>query len=106
MPGTAFAKVLRDVETGEFPVVSYWKQTEIDSDNRIPAFGTDVSTYSFSIPQGGGKTTINARLLFRRVFQELADEKGWDKPDLLMEENTLNLDVFYQPIIYIPLIFQ
>ena len=106
LPGTAFAKVLRDVETGEFPVVSYWKQTEIVSDNRIPAFATDVSNYYFSIPPGGGSTTINARLWFRRVFQDLADDKDWDKPDLLMEEKTVNLDVFYQPIIYIPLIFQ
>jgi len=35
LPGKAFAKVLRDVETGESLVVSYWKQALIVSDNRI-----------------------------------------------------------------------
>ena len=42
-------------------MVSYWKQALIVSDNRIPAMG------------------------FRRVFQEVMDERGWDTPDALME---------------------
>jgi hypothetical protein len=40
------------------------------------------------------------------MFQDLADEKGWDMPDVLMEENTLHLDISYQPLIFFPLIFQ
>ena len=50
LPGRAFAKVLRDVVSGEYPMVSYWKQALIISDNRIPAFGTDASVYSFAVP--------------------------------------------------------
>ena len=49
-PGKVFVKLLRDVKTGEMPVVSYWKQTLIKSDNRIPAMGADQSTYIFSLP--------------------------------------------------------
>ena len=37
LPGIAFAQVLRDVITGESPVVSYWKQALMESENRIRA---------------------------------------------------------------------
>lgn len=53
MPGKAFAKVLRDIRTGEAPVVSYWRQTLITSDNRIPAMDGDRSTYIFGAASAG-----------------------------------------------------
>jgi hypothetical protein len=84
-PGKAFAKVLRDVQTGEWPVVSYWKQALIVSDNRIPAMDSDISAYDFGAPFAGGTVTVTAELRFRRVFQEVMDERGWDTPDILME---------------------
>jgi hypothetical protein len=85
-PGKAFAKVLRDAATGEWPVVSYWKQASIVSDNRIPAMGSDTSSYDFVAPSAGGTVTVTAELRFRRVFQEVLDERGWDTPDILMEQ--------------------
>lgn len=85
LPGVAFAKVLRDVMTGEMPVVSYWKQTLIASDNRIPALGRDVSGYAFVSPTPEGPVTVIAELRFRRVFQAVLDAKGWATPDILME---------------------
>ena len=84
-PGKAFAKVLRDVKTGEWPVVSYWKQAFIVSDNRIPAMDSDTSVYNFAVPSAGRTVTVTAELRFRRVFQEVMDERGWDTPDILME---------------------
>jgi hypothetical protein len=84
LPGKAYAKVLRDVQSGESPVVSYWKQSLIASDNRIPAFRSDTSTYTFA-PAPGETITVTAELLFRRAFQHLQDVKGWDAPDILME---------------------
>jgi hypothetical protein len=85
LPGKAFAKVLRDVETGEAPVVSYWKQALIVSDNRIPALASDVSTYDFAAPAAGGPITVTVDLRFRRAFQEVMDSRGWDSPDVMME---------------------
>jgi hypothetical protein len=85
-PGVAYAKVLRDVATGEAPVVSYWKQTQIVSDNRIAALESDVSTYAFAAPGAGDAVTVTAELRFRRVYQEVADARGWDVPDVVMEE--------------------
>jgi hypothetical protein len=103
-PGIAYAKILRDVGTGESPVVSYWKQTLIDSDNRIPALGTDISHYIFDIPNEGRDLNLTAKLIFRRTFQSLADQKGWDIPDILMEEKSLTFSPIIYSNIYLPLV--
>ena len=90
-PGVAFAKVLRDVQSGASPVVSYWKQALIVSDNRIPALESDVSAYTFAAPVSGGPVTITAELRLRRAFQALMDAKGWSTPDVVMEEEQVEL---------------
>ncbi len=87
-PGTAFAKVLRDAESGEFPVVSYWKRTAILADNRISARATDASDYVFASPAGAGRVEVTVRLIFRRLYQELAEQSGWDVPDVVLVERT------------------
>ena len=92
LPGTAYAKVLRDVLTGEAPVVNYWKQTLIDSENRIPALATDRSIYSVVAPAGDGPVPVQASLLLRRVFQPVMDAKGWDMGNIVMEEAEVILD--------------
>jgi hypothetical protein len=91
LPGKAFAKVLRDVLSGNAPVVSYWRQVLIESDNRIPAMESDVSVYAFELPAAGGPLTVTAELRFRRTFQEVMDDKGWDERDILMEEAQMSL---------------
>jgi hypothetical protein len=102
-PGKAYAKVLQDVVTGESPVVSYWKQTLIESDNRIAAFETDVSTYDFALPEGGGQIEVEATLLFRRAFQSLVDQRGWDAGEILMEEEHLVASAAPWACIYLPM---
>jgi hypothetical protein len=91
LPGKAYAKVLRDVLSGEAPVVTYWKQTLVDGDNRIPALAADRSSYRFVAPTGGGAVTVQASLRLRRVFQPLMDAKGWDMVDVVMEEAEVTL---------------
>ena len=103
--GKGYAKILRDRETGQWPVISYWKQAFIHSDNRIPAGATDVSYYEFRLPGeagahvaslegrdlrnvasirslGSSEVHVEATLWFRRLFIAQAREKGWDTPDL------------------------
>jgi hypothetical protein len=104
LPGTAFAKVLRDVETGESPVVNYWKQALIVSDNRIPALGSDASAYIFAAPRTGGLVTVKTELRFRRVFQDMLDLKGWDTPDIMMEEERIVLPVQPWETIFLPIV--
>jgi hypothetical protein len=60
------------------------------SDNRIPAPGSDKTRYVFEGSRGEA-VSISARLLFRRAFITLADQKRWDVDDLLMEEAALHI---------------
>ncbi len=88
-PGKGFAKILRDQLTGESPTVAQWRYLEVESDNRIPAMGMDTTEISFAIA-ANQTARVEARLIFRRAFQQLAEWKGWTDPDILMEENILN----------------
>jgi len=103
-PGEVYAKVLRDVATGKSPVVSYWKQTLIESDNRIAALAADTSTYEFAVPQAGAPITVTVTLIFRRAFKSLMEQKGWQTPDIIMEEETLSLTATPVYRIYLPLV--
>jgi len=91
-PGRYYAKILEDEWTGEAPTASYWRDIRLVEDTRLAAFATDVSQYAFTAP-GSGPITIEARLIYRRAFQQLMEWKGWDDPDILMEEATLTLPV-------------
>jgi hypothetical protein len=106
LPGKAFAKVLRDVASGASPVVSYWKQALIVSDNRIPALENDTSLYIFATPTSGGSATVSAELRFRRAFQVVMDARGWDNPDIIMEEAQLSLSTTPQQDLYLPLVIK
>jgi len=88
--GRYYAKVLKDEWTGESPTGAYWRDISLVEDTRLAAFATDVSQYTYAAPVDG-PVTIQVRLLFRRAFQQLMEWKGWDDPDVLMEEATIVL---------------
>lgn len=90
LAGTAYAKILEQLWTGLRPTPAYWTMTRIVSDNRISAFGRDRTTYTFAAPIRG-KITVDVRLLFRRAFIKLMDQKGWDMADMVMAKQTLVL---------------
>jgi hypothetical protein len=84
LPGKGFAKVLEELWTGISPTGAYWNPTRTLSDNRLAAFATDSSTYTFDA-QTESEVNVEVVLLFRRAFKELMDQKGWDIPDIVME---------------------
>ena len=90
LPGKAYAKVLMELWTEISPTGAYWNPTRTVSDNRLAAFETDTSTYTFAAP-GYGEVTVESNLLFRRAFILLMDQKGWDMPDILMESQTIEV---------------
>jgi hypothetical protein len=104
LPGIIYAKLLRDVESGAMPVVSYWKQTVIAADNRIPAMEADQTTYSFILEEGLTAVDVTARLIFRRVFDQVAEEKAWEMADIEMENVTAHVDVKPITNYFIPLV--
>ncbi len=96
-PGKAYAKVLQELKAGPVPKIpviptgAYWNKTQIVSDNRIAAFASDNSTYTFRTPENG-TTGVTVTLLFRRAFIELMDQKGWDTPDIIMAQQSISLE--------------
>jgi hypothetical protein len=90
IPGKTFAKVLRDELTGEMPTAAFWRPVTIASDNRIAPMATDISKYTFTAPASGA-VTVNVKLVYRRAFYELMQQKGWNDPDILMESSTAQL---------------
>ncbi len=105
--GNVYAKLLRDVASGEYPVVSYWKQTLIYGDNRLPALGSDRTRYLFNLPAGMEGIQVTARLIFRRLFQDVAEEKQWEKPDIVIAQETqIPWQRLYLPWIVLPSVRQ
>lgn len=89
-PGKTFALVLRDEWTGDAPTVAFWREISLVEDTRIPALATDTTQYVFNVPEDE-PITVNIRLLYRRAFYDLMQQKGWDDADILMESETLHV---------------
>jgi hypothetical protein len=90
LPGKAFAKVLEELWTEVSPTGAYWNPTRLLSDNRIAAFATDSSKYTF-ITDRNDRTTVNVVLLFRRAFIDLATQKDWEIDDIVMESEVITV---------------
>ena len=86
-PGKVYARILEETWTGISPSGAYWNPTRELNDNRLGAFESDTSRYQFRAPPGAAH--VQVRLLYRRAFIELMDQKGWDVPDIVMEETIL-----------------
>jgi hypothetical protein len=90
LPGMAYAKILREYWTEKEPTGAYWKQTQITMDNRIKSFETSTTNYTFSAPKNG-KTRLEIKLLFRRAYIELMDQKGWNRDDIIIALETIEI---------------
>jgi hypothetical protein len=96
LPGKGFAKIFGNDEATN---VFFTEATRIDADTRIPAGATDWSDYVFFVGDHLGETVnVEARLVYRRAFRALADEKGWvltghgrPNPDLIGPEYGVRL---------------
>ena len=75
LPGKYFSKVNHD-SSGAGPTF-FTDAAGIMFDNRIPALATDVTSYTFDVPPGGGSLEVRARLIYRRSFRFLVDAKSW-----------------------------
>jgi hypothetical protein len=90
LSGKVYAKILEDLWTEISPSGSYWNPTRIISDNRIAAMQTDSSSYNFSAPDQES-ITLKVKLIFRRAFIEMIDQKGWNVLDIIIAEETITI---------------
>jgi hypothetical protein len=92
LPGVYFAKILRELWTDVEPTGAYWNPTRIVEDTRLPALETHASTYTFAVPAGNNDAiTVEAKLIFRRAYYDLMQQKGWEVPDILMESANVTI---------------
>lgn len=87
--GEIYAKVLKNARTGDFPAVDYWNPTLIHSDTRIAANETRTSTYAFEV--GNEPVTVRIQVLFRRMFQPIAETYQWDVEDIILAEESFTV---------------
>jgi len=88
LPGTVYAKILEEIWSQQSPSGSYWNQTRILSDNRIPALETAKSSYIFQAPDSE-VLQVNIQLVYRREFIDLAKIKDWNRSDLVIAESNI-----------------
>ena len=92
-PGVYFAKLLQEVWTKVAPSGAYWNPTRVLEDTRLAALETRTSEFTFTLPENAAfPLTVEARLVFRRAFYDLMQQKGWDVPDILMEQAQVSVE--------------
>jgi len=103
LPGKGFAKVLKDLlpyPDGrmkrhfiyDYPA-PHWRPTLVESDNRIPADGSDISEYQFTVAKDlFGSIHITIRLIFRRAYKKWLDAKKFEIPDMEIARNSLMIE--------------
>jgi len=82
--GVGFAKV--NVAADGAPNVPFWRAVDLISDYRLASDETRTSEHRFALRPGAGDITVTARLVYRKTFVDLADERGWTLTDILAGE--------------------
>jgi hypothetical protein len=100
LPGKGFAKVLREPVPypdsqgrrhfrPEYPA-PHWRPAVIESDNRIPANGSDLSIYRFRLPENpGAGIRVDTRLIYRRSYKHWMDAKGFPMNEMEIARKSL-----------------
>lgn len=89
-PGIYFAKILEELWTNVSPTASYWMQTRLVEDTRLPALKTRTVEFVFESPENS-QVTIDTNLIYRRAFYDILQQKGWNTPDIIMEQEVIDL---------------
>ncbi len=75
LPGRLYEKINKS-KAGGSPTF-FTDAVAIVADNRIPALETDTTNYTFAVPAGAGDIDLRARVIYRRSWRVLVDDKEW-----------------------------
>jgi len=100
LPGKGYAKVLKRwpeyLADKRSPILSplypspFWRPVVLDYDNRIPAEGTDTSTYAFKLPEEAAKPVrVSVRLIYRKTFKSWLKPQAGETNDLMLASESL-----------------
>lgn len=101
-PGEVYANILKDKDTNIAPTVAYWNPTDPlsqGSDTRLIPKQPKYSEYSFAAP-AYGFTAITVKLMYRYAFIELARQKGWNRPDILVTSEDWECNRLTDPVVF------
>lgn len=99
LPGKGYAKVLitpvaypadprfNDGRSAVYPA-PHWRRIIIESDNRLPAGGSDATTYVFRMGSDVMNAQVRVRLLHRRTYRSWIDPQAKFEGDLILAERT------------------
>jgi hypothetical protein len=82
LPGQVFARVLAD-DDGNIHV-PFWRATKIVADTRIRPKTTLNLKYEFVLDDPEDEPTAEAKLIYRPVIRQLAEEKNWAVEDIVI----------------------
>jgi hypothetical protein len=82
LPGKLYAKVLADFD-GRRPA-PFWRADPDAIDTRLRPGGSDQSVFLFPTEV----ERVRLRLLYRRFWQVVADEKGWPDNEITVVDQT------------------
>lgn len=97
LPGKGYAKVLVTPEAypadprfndGRAPIypAPHWRRIRIESDNRLPAGGSDETEYVFAMPANVATAQTHVRLLHRRTYRSWLDPQRPFDGDLVLAD--------------------
>lgn len=89
-PGRAFAKIIKDKNSGETPTAAFWREAAVVADTRLQPFAPAQSRYTFAAP-AATNATVQVKLIYRRAFQQLMEQKGWSDPDIMLHQTQLTV---------------
>ncbi len=78
--GKLYAKLLGDGSGNR--VIIFTEAFETLYNERIEALSTDSTSYTFEVPAGETVGEIRARMIYRRAYRDLIDDKGWTETGL------------------------
>ena len=90
LPGKGFALILQDKWTGSAPTFAYWNPVLVIEDSRLAPYEKDLSVYVFDLSEIS-EVQLSVKLIFRRAFIELAEQKGWGVEDTVIFNLQRNL---------------
>ncbi len=80
LPGRLYATV--NADAGGHGPVFFTEATSVSWDNRLAALASDRTEYVFELDDPTEPVQVEARLVYRRAWRALVDEKGWTRDGL------------------------
>lgn len=89
LPGKLYGKLLAGPD-GTVPA-PFWQAVAVQSDTRLLPDQRDQGHFSFRLDPASRTVHVDVRLVYRKFFKPVADEKGWPDRDIVLREQAIQL---------------